>query len=44
LKNAKIIGDEWLGGRYASAKIKLQEAIRRATLDDINKEIERLEK
>jgi hypothetical protein len=43
LENAKIIGDEWQNGSYASAKIKLQDAIRRATLEDINKELARLE-
>jgi hypothetical protein len=44
LASAKTIGEEWLGGNYSSAKIKLQEAMRQATLEDINKELSRLEK
>jgi hypothetical protein len=41
---AKCIGEDWSNGKYSSAKIKLQEAMRQATLDDINKELARLEK
>jgi hypothetical protein len=43
LDRAKVIGEEWLEGKYSSAEIKLQEAMRQATLEDINKEIARLE-
>ena len=43
LEVAQIIGDEWQDGKYASAKEKLQDAIRKAALDDIQKEVKRLE-
>jgi hypothetical protein len=41
---AERIGDDWIKGKCSSAKIKLPEAMRQATLDDINKELARLEK
>ena len=43
LESAKLMGDEWQDGKYASAKNKLQVAIRKAALDDIQKEVQRLD-
>jgi hypothetical protein len=42
-EDAKRVGEDWQAGRYASAKNKLQDAMRKAALDDIQKELQRCE-
>jgi hypothetical protein len=38
-EGANRIGEDWQTGRYASAKNKLQDAMRKAALDDIHREL-----